>query len=42
VVGQGFCDEVFRVFASRHKEVTLEPIGMSESVAFMVARARAR
>jgi anti-sigma regulatory factor (Ser/Thr protein kinase) len=41
VVGQGFCDEVFRVFARQHPEVTLEPVGMNEAVAFMVARARA-
>jgi anti-sigma regulatory factor (Ser/Thr protein kinase) len=40
-VGQGFCDEVFRVFAREHPEVTLEPAGMSDAVAFMVARARA-
>ncbi len=40
VVGQGFCDEVFRVFARAHPEVVLEPVGMSDSVAFMVARAR--
>ena len=41
VVGQGFCDEVFRVFARRHPEVTFEPVGMNDAVAFMVARARA-
>jgi anti-sigma regulatory factor (Ser/Thr protein kinase) len=41
VVGQGFCDEVFRVFALAHPEVTLEPVGMNDTVAFMVARARA-
>jgi anti-sigma regulatory factor (Ser/Thr protein kinase) len=41
VVGQGFCDEIFRVFARAHPEVTLDPIGMNETVAFMVARARA-
>jgi anti-sigma regulatory factor (Ser/Thr protein kinase) len=41
VVGQGFCDEIFRVFARRHPEVELEPVGMNEAVAFMVARARA-
>jgi anti-sigma regulatory factor (Ser/Thr protein kinase) len=40
VVGQGFCDEVFRVFARAHPRVTLEPVGMNEAVAFMVARAR--
>lgn len=42
VVGQGFCDEVFRIFASRHPEVTLEPVGMNEMVEFMVERARTR
>ena len=41
VVGQGFCDEIFRVFARRHPEVALEPVGMNDAVAFMVARARA-
>jgi anti-sigma regulatory factor (Ser/Thr protein kinase) len=41
VVGQGFCDEIFRVFARAHPEVVLEPIGMNDAVAFMVARARA-
>lgn len=40
-VGQGFCDEVFRVFARAHPEVVLEPVGMNDPVAFMVARARA-
>ncbi len=40
VVGQGFCDEVFRVFARQHPEITLEPVGMNDTVAFMVARAR--
>jgi len=39
LVGQGFCDEVFRVFAAAHAHVTLHPVGMSESVAFMVHRA---
>ena len=41
VVGQGFCDEVFRVFARAHPEVVLEPVGMNDAVAFMVGRARA-
>lgn len=41
VVGQGFCDEIFRVFARAHPDVTLEPVGMNDPVAFMVARARA-
>jgi anti-sigma regulatory factor (Ser/Thr protein kinase) len=41
VVGQGFCDEVFRIFARAHPEVTIEPVGMNDAVAFMIARARA-
>jgi anti-sigma regulatory factor (Ser/Thr protein kinase) len=41
VVGQGFCDEVFRVFARAHPGVTLEPVGMNDAIAFMVGRARA-
>lgn len=41
LVGQGFCDEVFRVFARQHPEVVLEPAGMNDAVAFMVARAQA-
>jgi anti-sigma regulatory factor (Ser/Thr protein kinase) len=40
IVGQGFCDEVFRVFAAGHPQIVLAPTGMSESVAFMVERAR--
>ena len=40
IVGQGFCDEVFRVFARQHPQVALEPVGMNDAVAFMVARAR--
>ena len=41
VVGQGFCDEVFRVFGRAHPEVVLEPVGMNDTIAFMVGRARA-
>ncbi|MFN8544097.1 MAG: DUF4325 domain-containing protein [Candidatus Binatia bacterium] len=41
IVGQGFCDEVFRVFARTHPAVQLVPVGMNDAVAFMVARARA-
>lgn len=39
-IGQGFADEIFRVFHSQHPEITLEPIHMAESVRFMVERAR--
>lgn len=37
-VGQGFADQLFRVWASSHPEVVLTPINMTESVAAMVAR----
>ena len=39
-VGQGFADEVFRVWASSHPETSLVPVNMNEAVAFMVERAR--
>jgi anti-sigma regulatory factor (Ser/Thr protein kinase) len=39
LVGQGFADEVFRVWAREHPEVALVPVGMSDPVAFMVERA---
>ena len=38
-VGQGFADEVFRVFAARHPEVKLVPVNMNDAVTFMVRRA---
>ena len=41
VVGQGFCDGMFRVFARAYPKLKLEPVGMSEAVVFMVDRARA-
>jgi anti-sigma regulatory factor (Ser/Thr protein kinase) len=40
--GQGFADEVFRVWASAHPAVVLRAENMSPPVAFMVERARAR
>jgi hypothetical protein len=39
LVGQGFADEVFRVWARRHPETHFIPINMSEAVEFMVERA---
>lgn len=42
IVGQGFVDEIFRVFSSAHPRVVLEPVRMNEGVAFMVGRGRAR
>ena len=37
-VGQGFVDEVFRVWANSHPTVKLEPVNMSPVVEFMVRR----
>ena len=39
LVGQGFADEVFRVWARMHPETHFVPVNMSEPVAFMVERA---
>ena len=39
-VGQGFADEVFRVWAAGHPKVALHPTHMAPPVAFMVGRAR--
>jgi anti-sigma regulatory factor (Ser/Thr protein kinase) len=38
-VGQGFADEVFRVFREQHPTILVEPLNMNESVRFMVGRA---
>jgi len=35
-VGQGFCDEVSRVWARSHPETRLVPVTMCEPLAFMV------
>jgi len=37
-VGQGFVDELFRVWASEHETVNLEPVNMNPPVEFMVRR----
>jgi anti-sigma regulatory factor (Ser/Thr protein kinase) len=39
-VGQGFADEIFRVWASQHPEIEVRPENMTDPVAFMVERAR--
>ncbi len=41
LVGQGFVDEVFRVWARAHAGTALVPVNMIEPVAFMVRRGRA-
>jgi anti-sigma regulatory factor (Ser/Thr protein kinase) len=38
-VGQGFADEVFRVWATDHPDVRLTPSGMNPAVALMIGRA---
>lgn len=38
LVGQGFADEVFRVWARQHPEIELVPIEMNDAVGFMVGR----
>jgi anti-sigma regulatory factor (Ser/Thr protein kinase) len=40
--GQGFADEVFRVWARAHPDVRLVPLNMHENVEFMVKRALRR
>ena len=40
-VGQGFADEVFRIWARAHAGIRLEPVNTLEPVAFMISRARA-
>jgi len=37
-VGQGFADEVFRVFQLQHPKIEIEPINMNKTVGFMVGR----
>jgi hypothetical protein len=40
-IGQGFADEVFRVFKLAHPQTLLAPVQMNDAVAAMVARATA-
>ncbi len=37
-VGQGFVDELFRVFANAHPDIALEPVRMNDDVRFMITR----
>ena len=41
-VGQGFADEVFRVWAHAHPDTELTPVNMNPAVEFMVQRAGGR
>ena len=40
LVGQAFADEIYRVFQERHLDIRIENENMSESVRFMVERAK--
>lgn len=39
MVGQAFCDEIFRVFKIMHPEIEMEAVNMNDSVKLMVERA---
>lgn len=39
MIGQGFADEIFRVFQNRHPQIRIEAKNMNEVVKFMVQRA---
>jgi len=38
VIGQGFADEIFRVYKYKHPEINIIPINMNEAVEFMIKR----
>lgn len=38
-VGQGFADEIFRVFQNSHPDIRIEPVNVAPSVSFMINRA---
>ncbi len=37
-IGQGFADEIFRVFQSSHPKIKIQSLNTSKSVAFMIKR----
>lgn len=41
-IGQAFADEVFRVFANRHPDLSLTPVNTSDEVERMIRRARGK
>lgn len=41
-IGQGFADEIFRVFQSNHPKISIEPIHCCSAVAFMIKRVGSR
>lgn len=40
IIGQGFADEIFRVFQNAHPDIVLEPVNMTDTVAILVNDAR--
>ena len=38
-IGQGFADEVFRVFKNKNPDTTIVPVNMNEEIEFMINRA---
>jgi len=38
MVGQSFCDEIFRIFKEKHPEINLSVINVEDSVKFMIER----
>jgi len=39
-IGQGFADEIFRVFKSKHPQIEIKAINTNKPVAFMIARVK--
>jgi len=39
-VGQGFCDEIFRVYANKYPDIILSYHAASDVVRYMIERAR--
>ena len=38
-IGQGFADEIFRVFKNKHPEISIISINANEEIEFMIKRA---
>jgi aspartokinase len=38
-VGQGFADEIFRVWKSRNHQIEIIPVNQNENIDFMIKRA---
>lgn len=40
MIGQGFADEIFRVFKIKYPEIEIQPINMNDAVEFIIKRAK--